>query len=177
MTERAQPGPRLLVVVSKDPNEMALAMSFLRRQDIAHRTHVLMRKLPDANETPLFAPATNSFYSALADIETAVEKFDPDFVVLLSFYLFQFEGIATPKELGPFLQRLRKPGRRIVTSDPLLGLARRLTVEDINSRMLALDWPWWSRPTIARLPSSRICGCTHRRALTPPWRWQWATSS
>jgi hypothetical protein len=166
-----------LIVISKDPGELALAMSFLQGQDLVQGTRMLLPVVPDVSEVPL--PVPTSFYATLADIEAAVDAFAPDVVLLLSAYWFRFDKVASPSELGAFLDRLRTRGRRIVTSDPFLGLASQLTLDRIDPAMVALDHPAvtrWIMRMMIRLQGSRtrlvpmpdLHGVTHLYPVAAP---------
>lgn len=144
MTESAQPEPRPLIIVSRDPEELSLARSFLLGQQVAARTTIL---LPDN----LFAahrgalPASALQYATLEDILRAVEEHQPDLVCLFSGYLLPLDKLLSVGSLDTLLHRLRDRGCRLVTSDPFLGLLPRLTGAQIDTRMLALDQPRWRR--------------------------------
>ena len=177
MTASTAPGPRALLVVSKDQGELALAQVLLHGQAFAARSHLLLPVDPERSDLPL--PIPTSFYATLAEIEAAIETFGPDLVVFLSAYWLPFRGVAKPKEVDGFLNRLRTQGRRLVTSDPFLGLAPHLTVNQIDLGMLALGRPavarWLIRlvmylrgPRASFIPLPNLDGVTHLYPVAPP---------
>jgi hypothetical protein len=134
-------------------------MAFVRGQDLSERTRLLLPKAPELLETPF--PIPTSAYAALDDIEAAVSAFAPDLVLLFSAYWMAPDRVASATALEAFVARLREQGRRVVTSDPFLGLAPRLTGGEVDARMLALNQPvlarWVIRLVIAvRGPRARV---------------------
>jgi hypothetical protein len=144
MTERAQPEPRVMIVVSRDTEELSLAGSFLRGQHVAAGARIL---LPDnlyaAHREGLPAPALQ--YATLDNILRAVDEHQPDLVCLFSGYLLNVEKVLSFGSVETLLHRLRDRGCRMVTSDPLLGLLSRLTLAQVDAGMLALGEPGWKR--------------------------------
>jgi hypothetical protein len=135
MSATTSNGARSLIVVSKSQEELALAMSFLRGQEFADRAHLLLpRDLYSIERDEL--PVSAAPYEALEDIIKVVDRHQPDLVFLFSAYLFSFHGLLSRESLDALLRHLRDRGCRIITSDPFIGLAGRLTLADIDSRML-----------------------------------------
>jgi hypothetical protein len=88
-------------------------------------------------------PATTVPLGSVDDIVRAVDVHQPAVVFLFSGYLLSQDGILSRESLDSLLQLLRQRGCRIVTSDPFLGLASRLTVSQINIRMTGADIRGW----------------------------------
>lgn len=135
---------RALLVLSKDYGELGVALSLLRGQEFARRARMLL-------PPPLFSinkealPVAASPYATLDEILRVVEAHEPDLVFLLSGYLLSNDQWLSRESLDTFLQRLRDRDCRVITSDPFLGLAPRLTLAQVDARIGAPSEPIWAR--------------------------------
>src|SRR5262249_8532712 len=101
-------------------------MSFLRGQEFATRATIA---LPEghyaANRS--YLPVNAVPYTTLGDVLSVVQAQKPDLVFLFSGYLLANDGLASPEAVQEFVHQLRDRGCRVITGDPFLGLASRLT--------------------------------------------------
>jgi hypothetical protein len=156
MTAKTRSEARSLIVVSKDFGELSFAMSFVRGQAFAGRARML---LPDdhysRNEGTL--PVSVSRYATREDILAEVDAHGPDLVFLFSGYLLSHDRLLSPQVLDSLVRYLRDRRCHVVTSDPFLGLAPRLTLAQMDTRMLFSARPvltrWLSRIQMRLLSS------------------------
>ena len=174
MTTTADNEPRVLIVVTRDHGEFGFAASFLKGQRLARSARVL---LPQA----LYglyrdaAPAPTAPYQTLADILAAVDEHQPDLVCLFSGYLFENGGLLSCEAVNELVRHLGERGCRIATSDPFLGLGRKLTLSQIDARMFTSGQPakkrWLTRLLLAfkgpNTPVVRLPALEHVTHLYP----------
>ncbi|MDJ0849088.1 MAG: hypothetical protein QNK04_11980 [Myxococcota bacterium] len=128
-------GASSVIVVSRDHGELGFALSFLREQALArHATLALPENLYFANREAMPAPVFP--YSTLDDIGKIVEGRKAERIFLFSGYLLPNEGMVTPERVEGFVRGLQRSGRRIVTSDPFLGMASGISASQIDPRKL-----------------------------------------
>jgi hypothetical protein len=147
---------RSLIVLSKDYGQLGFALQWLRGQSVAAGTRMLMpQRLYSHNREGLPVPV--ELYSTAEDLSQAVEEWRPNLVLLFSAYRFANDGVLSREALSTFLDSLQRRGCRIITSDPFLGLAPRLTLGEIDTRMgTAVERRWWRRwPTRLSLALQR----------------------
>jgi hypothetical protein len=126
---------RSLIIVSRDYGELALTVSWLRGQQLARGTLMLLPEpLYGENQGTLPVPALP--YATLEDLLSAVNVHRPDLVFLFSGYLLILEHVVSRASLNTLLRRLNETGCRVITSDPFLGLASRVTRDQLNGPML-----------------------------------------
>ena len=144
MTDTVTSEHRCLIVVSRDHAELSLALSFLRGQGIADRSVML---LPDNlfGDHADALPVPVALYASGEDILRVADQQRPHLVLLCSAYLLPHDGLLTVKPLHALLDGLRDRGCRLVTSDPFLGLASRLRLDQVDPVMVALDQPRLAR--------------------------------
>jgi hypothetical protein len=135
MTARTHRDARPLFVLSKDYGELSMAMLFLQGQEFAGRS-ILMLPEPVYSTNKASLPAPVSPYRSLEDVLAVVASHEPDLVLLLSGYLFSNDGLLSPESLERLIRHLRDRGCAVLTSDPFVGLASRLTGAHIDARML-----------------------------------------
>src|SRR5688572_16422734 len=108
---------RSLIIVSKNYGELALAVSWLRGQELARGTlMVLPEHLYQENKGTL--PVAALPYATLEDLLSAVSKHQPELVFLFSGYLLAIEHVLSPPSFTALLRRLDETGCRVITSDP-----------------------------------------------------------
>ena len=126
---------RSLIIVSRDYGELALAVSWLRGQQLARGTLMLLPEpLYRENQGTLPVPALP--YATLDDVLSAVNVHRPDLACLFSGYLLILDQVLSRASLNTLLRRLNETGCRVITSDPFLGLASRVTRDQLNGPML-----------------------------------------
>lgn len=146
--------PRLLFAVSGAYGDLALAVSFVHGQEFAERTTFLLPEgLYEANRAGL--PVETRPYRSVEELLRAAREWRSDLVFLLSAYGFPVEGLCPPEGVGHFIEYLRKEGRRVVTTDPLLGAASTVTREEVL-RMLPLPTNWLHEVVVMRRNAGRI---------------------
>ena len=120
-------------------------MEWLRGQSLAAGARLLMPdELYAHNREGLPVPAAR--YSSADEVWRAVEESQPSAVLLFSAYRFANDGLLSFEALSTLLDRLQRRGCRVITSDPFLGLAGRLTLGEIDTRMgTATEARWWWR--------------------------------
>lgn len=131
---------RSLIVVSKDYGEFGLAMSFLRKQQLAQRTRMALPEALHAQNAPLI-PVPSTAYATGADLLALAEEHEPDVVLFFSGYLLGHDGLLDGAALQSLVDGLRARGCRLATSDPFLGMAPRLTLSEMNPGMLLSGMP------------------------------------
>ena len=108
---------------------------------------MLPPKLFDVHKASFGDRATQ--YTSLDHIKSVIEAHEPRLVLLCSAYMFALDKVLSRREVTELLTFLRGRNCRIVTTDPLLGLARELTFKDVDSRYLLPGAAGWKR-TLAR---------------------------
>lgn len=113
--------PRCLFVLCNDYGELGVAMYALAGQPLADRATLLLSpRLSATNRDGLPAPVET--YHGLSDLLKAVDRHQPDVVLLLSGYLLSLHRNLSLRELEAFVGALQRRGIKIVTSDPFFGL-------------------------------------------------------
>jgi len=135
---------RSLFIVSKDYGELGMVVSFLRDQKLADRAAVLLpENLYSLNKN--VRPGSTYEYKTLENIQTVLNNHNPDLVFLFSGYLLSNDKLLSPKSVERLVQLLRARGCRVITSDPLVGLASRITASDIDVEMFLWGIPFLQR--------------------------------
>ena len=154
---------RSVVVVTGEHSELALAQALLRPPTVAGEPMMLLPPhLHDVHAESF--PGRAVRYTSLADIRSAVDAHDPQIVFLCSAYLFSLDKVLTPRQVAELLDFLRARHCTIATSDPLLGLARQLTLRDMDTRYLLPGERGWKRALAAA--ACRVLGS--RKLLPVP---------
>jgi hypothetical protein len=123
-------GPRILFVVSGAYGDLTQAVSFLFGQKFSSETAVaLPPKLYRLNRSSL--PIQTYRFSSAKDIIRATVEWKARIVFFLSGYGLPLERVMSPSEVRPFMEYLHKQNCRVVTSDPFLGSASKISVSDI----------------------------------------------
>jgi hypothetical protein len=115
-------GATLLFVVSNDFGELAISLGFVHGYPFQTRL-LLPDRLFEANRESLPAPVAR--WTSVDDVLAAVASTDPDVVFLCSAYLYAFNGLVSVDDVERLIATLRESGRRVVTTDPFLGLLAR----------------------------------------------------
>lgn len=139
---------RCVVVVSGQHSEVASAEMLLRTQAIAVDARILLPPALHAVHRASFGTRAAP-YASLADIKGVVAAHDPQIVFLCSAYLFALDKTLSRREVSELLDFLRLRGCRIATTDPLVGLAGRLTLRDVDTRYLLPGEAAWKRALAA----------------------------
>jgi hypothetical protein len=130
---------RTLFVISNDHGELALAMFFLQGQAFAPCSALLLPdRLYAMNKETL--SIKTGLYRSVEDILESVRVHEPSVVFLFSGYLFRINRIFSHEEVERLVRSLRDRGSRIVTSDPFLRLAGKVTPRQV--RVEAPPRPW-----------------------------------
>ena len=169
MTGNTDEAIRTLIVVTKDYGELGHAMSFLSGQSFASRAVIM---LPDnlyaKNKDSL--PVSVLRYETLTDILSAVDAHRPHLAFLFSGYLLS-HGLLPLGSLGTLLGHLRDRSCKAITSDPFIGLAPELTLDQIDIGIAGLGQPVWTRWWVRlvnslRDPKARILRVRALEAVT-----------
>lgn len=127
--------PRSLIVTSAQHGELGLAISFVRGQALAAGARLQVPAALRAVHAKAL-PAETSSYTCLEDIAALVESYAPDVLLVFSAYMLARDGLATDQAVDALLRTVRDRGCVVVTSDPWLGLARRLKWTQIDRSMV-----------------------------------------
>ena len=123
-------GNRILFVVSGAYGDLTQAVSFLFGQAFSGDTAVaLPPKLYRLNHSSL--PIQTYKFRSAKDIIRAAVEWKARIVFFLSGYGLPIERVMSPSEVRPFMEYLNEQNCRVVTSDPFLGSASKITVSDI----------------------------------------------
>lgn len=122
---------RLLFLLSNDYGELATAMYLLMESEF--RPVLLMPdRLFAVNGESLLVPAYR--YTSLREVTETIEREQPDIVFLFSGYLYAVNNIFDIETTETLVRDLRKRHRRIVTSDPFLGIMSEISAHTFS------DW-------------------------------------
>jgi hypothetical protein len=122
---------RTLFVISNDYGELALAMFFLQGQAFAPSSALLLPdRLYAMNKERL--SIKTGHYGSVEDILESVRVHEPGVVFLFSAYLFRINRIFSHQDVERLVRSLRERGVRIVTSDPFLRLAAKVTPRQVR---------------------------------------------
>ncbi len=117
---KEKPGSaKLLFVLSNDFGEFATAMYFVRGYGF-ETVFVMPDLLYSVHGNSIPYPVYR--YKSVRDITSLIEQENPDIVFLFSGYLYAINNIFSVETVGSLVQDLQNRRRRIVTSDPFLGL-------------------------------------------------------
>jgi len=123
MVETEPKRPKLLFVVTNDFGELSSALYFTMGQafdvTVALPPHLFAL---DGEHLPVSA----SPYQSVGEVLAIVDRERPDAVLLFSGYLFGVNNLFSVEALSFLVSELRGRGRRVVTSDPFLGLMSHL---------------------------------------------------
>jgi Flp pilus assembly protein TadD len=114
-------GPRLLFVLDNDFGELATVKFFILGQDLAARATLLLPERLYVHNVDAI-PGRTFQYGSVEDILQAVDREQPEVVLLCSGYLLCPHLEFTPDSLARLIDRLRERGCRVVTADPFLGM-------------------------------------------------------
>jgi hypothetical protein len=117
---------RPLFVVSNDYGELGLAMLFLHGQAVSERAALALPGHLHAAHRDILPGATHR-YGSIADLLDLVDAHRANVVLLFSGYLLANGQVLSHELLAELVGSLRERGCVVVTSDPFLGLASRLT--------------------------------------------------
>lgn len=122
---------KLLFVVSNDYGELADAMYLIRGTGF-ETVLLLPDRLFAMNAASL--PVRNRCFRSVRDVTEAAAAEDPDLVFLFSGYLYAVNNIFSLDAVEELIGGLRGAGRRIITSDPFLGILSRLDGSTFSDR-------------------------------------------
>lgn len=128
---------RLTFVLSHDFGELFNALYFLTGTPV-EATLLLPPRLYELNGDRLPWPTIP--YQAADDVARAVADADPDLLLLFSGYLFVVNKILAAEQVQALFSGWRREGRRLLTSDPALGLMADLDERTFGGAHPARDW-------------------------------------
>ena len=116
---------RLLVVVSGDFGELGAALNFL--QGLATSmppawSALVLLPTPLGHAMPIDCTQPWRVYGTLADIQRSLVEYRPNTVLLATGYLLTVDTGLTALDVLRLLQRLRRLGVTLLTTDPFLGV-------------------------------------------------------
>ena len=123
--------PRLLFVISNDYGELSGAM-YLAMGGAFEVVMALPPRLHGSNQRGLGYPSHR--YESVDDVLAIIGREGPDVVLLFSGYLYAINGILTLPGVAALVDSVQKDGRRVVTSDPFLGLMSGIGPGTFNER-------------------------------------------
>lgn len=112
--------PRILFVFSADYGEVINADLFIRGQGIEACAMSPAGGVVDAS--PVFARC--AAYRTVDDIAACIDRTRPDLVVMASAYLLTVNDLLTPGQVTSLVERGRRGGWRLATTDPWMGYWR-----------------------------------------------------
>jgi len=126
--------PRSLFVLSNEHGQLGFALTLLRGQRFADGALVL---LPDAlmKENRGTLPVRADSYRSISEVRVHADEHRPEVVFFLSGHGVTGDASLDQRALQRLVSALHAGGCRVVTSDPLLGLGRALTLADVDPRM------------------------------------------
>ena len=131
MSDQVPRATRSLFIVSNDYGELLLALMFLQDQKFAEGAAFLLPpRLHAANASSIGIPTHE--YASLEDIVRVLEAWNPQVVALMSGYLFSNNKLLSRGNLRKLVGHLHGTRRRVLTSDPFLGLATTLSPHDVH---------------------------------------------
>jgi hypothetical protein len=139
MMSASSRGIRSLFVISNDHGELALALFFLQGQAFAPRSSLLLPDRLYAINKEVLSIDTGH-YSSVEDILEWVRIHEPELVFLFSGYLLTINRIFSHREVERLVQSLVDRGIGIVTSDPFLRLASKVTPWQIRVDVPQRSW-------------------------------------
>ena len=116
---------RLLVLVSGDFGELGAALNFL--QGLAPSmppawSGLVLLPTPLGHAMPIDCTQPWQVYGTLADIQRSLAEYRPNTVLLATGYLLTVDTGLTALDVMRLLQRLRRLGVTLLTTDPFLGV-------------------------------------------------------
>jgi len=122
---------KLLFVISNDYGELSGAM-YLAMGGAFEVVMALPPRLYGPNQGGL--PYRAHGYESVEDVLGIVGRERPDVVLLFSGYLYAINGIFKLAAVAALVEGVTKEGRRVVTSDPFLGLMGEIGPGTFNER-------------------------------------------
>ncbi len=137
MAERDAARAKLLFVLSNDHGELSNAM-YLVAGSTFEAVFLLPERLYAINAGAL--PGRTVRYRSAQDVLDRVDQEDPDIVFLFSGYLYAINNLFDPGSVEGLVSELRSRRRRIVTSDPFLGIQAAMDGSTFSDRHPRKAW-------------------------------------